>query len=88
MGNIDLNITDALGQRILAEKELVGKVVAVRFMVDGDTGWSEYTPGDWDYPVEVDYIDSHDGKHTVTKVFGDLSEVIRQLEAIDDEKFD
>jgi hypothetical protein len=88
MGFIDLDITEALGQRILTEKKLTGKVTAVRFKVDGHTGWSEYTPADFDYPVEVDYIDPHDGKHTVTKTYRYLSDIVKVLEDIDDDKFD
>ena len=74
----------AFGERMLREKGIpFDKVVRVDFTLDGDHGYSEYTPGWSEYPVYVRYVRNGEDLKTWNTYEG-LHEIITILEEIDD----
>ncbi len=79
------NLVLAFGERLLKEQGVpFDKVVRVDFTVEGDRGYSEYTPGWSEYPVHVRYV--RDGSDLKIRYnYKGLWEIIKILEDIDDE---
>lgn len=79
------SLSRVFGERMLRESNFpFDAVVRVDFTVDGDRGYSEYTPGWSEYPVYVHYVNN--GVELIQrKDYKGLYEIIRILEEIDDD---
>ena len=79
------NLVLAFGERLLNEQGVpFEKVVRVDFTVEGDRGYSEYTPASVEYPVVVRYVNNGEDLR-LNHTYKGLYEIIEILEQIDEE---
>lgn len=84
-----VNITQRLGQLILAENNVAYQAVTfVDLTKDGDWGYSSWTPGWLDYEVIVHYLDGEGNAKQYDASYDSMSEIVNLLVKIADEEGD
>lgn len=83
--SIEANLTKRFGERVLQQDGIeFTEVTYVDLCYNYMRGWSDMTPGDWDYPVVIHY----DNGKIYEKSYRVLSEIIKTLEDIAEDATD